>query len=80
MIYLFSFATSNQENTILPNFPNDSEMIGQVCDAKFRHVWLLNKTSYLEFYTPKQQSVGGHVIPLGHIILILSQPIFAISP
>ena len=28
----------------------------------------------------KQQSVGRHVAPLGHIILIPSQPVFALSP
>jgi hypothetical protein len=28
----------------------------------------------------KQQSAGRHVAPLGHIILISSQRIFAISP
>ena len=27
----------------------------------------------------KQQSASRHVAPLGHIILILSQPIFALS-
>jgi hypothetical protein len=37
----------------------------------------------LDFYSalsPKQQSAGRHVAPLGHIILIPSQPIFALSP
>jgi hypothetical protein len=28
----------------------------------------------------KQQSVGRHVAPLGHNILIPSQPVFALSP
>jgi hypothetical protein len=28
----------------------------------------------------KQQSAGRHVAPLGHIILIPSQPVFALSP
>jgi hypothetical protein len=28
----------------------------------------------------KQQSVGRHVAPLGHIILIPSQPVFGLSP
>jgi hypothetical protein len=28
----------------------------------------------------KQQSVGRHVAPLEHIILFLSQPVFALSP
>ena len=37
----------------------------------------------LDFYSTsslKQQSTGGHVAPLGHIILIPSQPVFALSP
>jgi hypothetical protein len=37
----------------------------------------------MDFYSAnslKQQSVDRHVTPLGHIILILSQPIFALSP
>jgi hypothetical protein len=37
----------------------------------------------LYFYiasSPKQQSAERHVAPLGHIILISSQPIFALSP
>ena len=28
----------------------------------------------------KQKSAGTHVVPLGHTILILSQPVFALSP
>jgi hypothetical protein len=28
----------------------------------------------------EQQSAGRHVAPLGHIILIPSQPVFALSP
>ena len=28
----------------------------------------------------KQQSAGRHVAPLGHIILISSQPVYALSP
>jgi hypothetical protein len=37
----------------------------------------------LDFYSAsslKQQSAGRHVAPLGHIILIPSQPVFALSP
>jgi len=37
----------------------------------------------LEFYSAsslKQQSTGRHVAPLGHIILIPRQPVFALSP
>ena len=37
----------------------------------------------MDFYSArslKQQSADRHVAPLGHIILILSQPFFALSP
>ena len=49
--------------------------------------WLLfNATCaifQLDFNTAsslKQQFAGTHVAPLGHIILIQSQPVFALSP
>jgi len=37
----------------------------------------------LDFYSAsslKQQSTGRHVAPFGHIILIPSQPVFALPP
>ena len=34
---------------------------------------------YIIFETLKQQSAGRHVAPLGHIILIPDQPVFALS-
>jgi len=37
----------------------------------------------LDFYSGislKQQSADRHAVPLGHIILIPSQPVFALSP
>jgi len=37
----------------------------------------------LDFYSAsslKEQSAGRHVAPFGHIILIPSQPVFALSP
>ena len=45
-----------------------------------------NKLIYnamIDFYSAsslKQQSAGRQVAPLGHIILIPSQPVFALSP
>ena len=52
-------------------------------DDVFRFV--LDQHAELDFYTCsasslKQQSVDRHVAPLGHIILILSQPVFALTP
>jgi hypothetical protein len=45
--------------------------------------FVLDQHAELDFYSTsllKQQSVGRHVAPLGHIILIPSQPVFALSP
>jgi hypothetical protein len=45
--------------------------------------FVLDQHAELDFYSAsslKQQSVGRHVAPLGHIILILSQPVFDFSP
>ena len=50
-------------------------------DDKVRFV--LDQHAELDFYSAsslKQQSVGRHVAPLEHIILIQSQPVFALSP
>jgi len=44
---------------------------------------VLDQHAELDFYSVrslKQQSAGRHVFPLGHIILIPSQPVFALSP
>jgi hypothetical protein len=46
-------------------------------------LFVLDQHAELDFYIAsslKQQSAGRHVAPLGHIILIPSQPIFALSP
>ena len=45
--------------------------------------FVLDQHAELDFYIAsslKQQSADGHVAPLGHIILIPSQPVFALSP
>jgi hypothetical protein len=45
--------------------------------------YVLEQQALLDFHnasSPKQQSAGRHVTPLGHIILIPSQPVFALSP
>jgi predicted alpha/beta hydrolase len=56
------------------NFQRDDD---EICFALDQH-------TELDFYRAsslKQQSVGRHVAPLGHIILIPSrQPVFALSP
>ena len=45
--------------------------------------FVLDQHIELDFYSDKslkQQSVYRHVAPLGHIILIQSQPVFALTP
>ena len=45
--------------------------------------FVLDRHAELDFYSGsslKQQSVVRHVAPLGHIILIPSHPVFALSP
>ena len=45
--------------------------------------FVLDQHAELDFYSAssmKQPSVGRHVVLLGHIILIPSQPVFALSP
>ena len=52
----------------------------EIHNDEFR--FLLDQHAELDFYsasTLKQQSAGRHVAPLGHIILILSQPVLALS-
>ena len=46
-------------------------------------LYYLDQYAYLDLYSAsslKQQSAVRHVAPLGHIILIPSQPVLAISP
>jgi hypothetical protein len=45
--------------------------------------FVLDQHTELDIYSAslsKQQFAGRHVTPLGHIILIQSQPVFAFSP
>jgi hypothetical protein len=45
--------------------------------------FVLDQHAELDFYgaiSLKRQYVARHVAPLGHIIPILSQPVFALSP
>ena len=45
--------------------------------------FVLEQHTELDFYSAgslKQQSIDRHVAPLGHVILIPSQPVFALSP
>jgi len=45
--------------------------------------FIFDQHAELDFYSAsslKQQSAGRHIAPLGHIILIPNQPVFALSP
>jgi hypothetical protein len=45
--------------------------------------FVLEQHAELDFYSARslnQQSADRHVAPLGHIILIPSRPVFALSP
>ena len=49
------------------------------CDVRF----VLDQHAELDFHSAsslKQQSVGRHIAPIGQIILIPSQSVFALSP
>ena len=44
--------------------------------------FVLDQHAYLDLYSAsslKQQSMDRHVAPLGHIILVLSQPVFLLN-
>jgi hypothetical protein len=41
---------------------------------------MIIKSAFVSGSSLKQQSEDRHVAPLGHIILIPSQPVFALSP
>jgi hypothetical protein len=72
--HLFNKKFSNFSAISLPeqvNFQRNDDEVRFVLDQ------------HADFYSAsslKQQSVCRHVAPLGHIILILSKPVFALSP
>jgi len=51
------------------NFQRDDDEVSFVLDQRA-------ELDFCSASPPKQQSAGKHVAPLGHIILIPSQPIF----
>ena len=64
-------------------FFNANLAILQLYDDDDVVCFVLDQHTELDFYCAsslKQQSVGRHVAPLGHIILIPSQPVFALTP
>ena len=62
-------------------YHGENKLIFQRDDDEVRFV--LDQHAELDFYSAsslKQKSADSHVAPLGHIILIPSQPVFALSP
>ena len=52
-------------------------------EMMMRSTFVLDQHAELDFYSAsslKQQSADRYVAPLGHIILIPIQPVFALSP
>jgi hypothetical protein len=67
------------------NFHHKRKSIGGIIVSMFAYEvrFVLGQNAELDFYSAsslKQQSAGRHVAPVGHIILIPSQPVFALSP
>jgi hypothetical protein len=58
-------------------------MVSVLASSVVGRGFVLGQHAELDFYSAnslKQQSAGRHATPLGHIILIPSQPVFALSP
>jgi hypothetical protein len=63
------------------NTPNKLLLSESAVNCQVRFV--LDEHAELDLYSAsalKQQSAGRNVTPFGHIILITSQPVFALSP
>jgi hypothetical protein len=64
---------------------NDNSAIFQLYYGENKLIFneMLMRSAELDFYSAsslKQKSADRHVAPLGHIFLIRSQPVFALSP
>jgi hypothetical protein len=71
----------NKHHKLLANLNKTIFKITNYDDDKVHIV--LDQHAELDFYSAsslKQQSADRHVAPLRHIILIPSQPVFALSP
>jgi hypothetical protein len=69
----------NANSTIFQLYHDENKLIFNEMIVRL----VLDQHAELNFYSAsslKQQSAGRHVAPLEHIILIPSQPIFALSP
>jgi hypothetical protein len=71
----------NANSAISQLYHGENKLIFQWDDDDVRFV--LDQHAELDLYSAsslKKQSVDRHVAPLGHIILIPNQPVFALSP
>jgi len=71
----------NANSAIFQLYHGENKLICN--EMMMRSALLLTNTLGWFFYSAsslKQQSADIHVAPLGHIILIPSQPVFALSP
>jgi hypothetical protein len=78
MLYRSEWLLFNANSAIFQLFHGKNKLIynDEVC-------FVLDQHAELDFYSAsslKQQSADKHVAPLWHIILIPSQPVFALSP
>jgi hypothetical protein len=78
MLYRSEWLLFNANSAIFQLFHGKNKLIynDEVC-------FVLDQHAELDFYSAsslKQQSADKHVAPLRHIILIPSQPVFALSP
>ena len=66
-------------SAILQLYHGENKLIFNEMMMRFA-LYSTNMVSCIFIVLLKQQSAGTHVTPLGHIILIPSQPFFALSP
>ena len=72
----------NANSAIFQLYQGENKLINIQRDDGEVH-FVLDQHTKLDFYNAsllKQQSADRYVAPLGHMILIPSQPVFALSP
>ena len=71
----------NANSAIFQLYPGEKKLI--LNEMMMKSALYINQHAELHLYSAsslKYQSTGRHVAPLGHIILIPSKPVFALSP
>jgi hypothetical protein len=80
-IWVSEWLLFNTNSAIFQLYHGENKLILQWDDDEIHFV--LDQHAELDFYgvsSLKQQPADRHVAPLGHIILIPSQPVFALTP